>query len=548
MTINKKSCTLLVALILLIITVSACQPTPEERIVVGKDQDTMLEAAAQTPEAQEQIETLAEQVQAPQAYTSEVSAADGKLTVSADGAAVVLPDTDTIPVLRVSAADFKQEQVDGLISALFEGQTLYEVEYGKETKDDIMQQIINTKRLKETEEYSSEGDQQSLDAHIAVLQAKHERAPETSEDVISVSDGQLKQEETTDYETGEHISYNMGLNATTNPDDAAKAARISVQNNSDMTGSIVNIRTDEDGNITGMSGRFMRRMAMLMYENRGDAYDSNFGQNPPTSVDEDTVIDDSEVLEKLKTTPAEAKALVEDMLSRAGIYNMAVVAMYLTDDENLGNYDDIVSDAEHYAYQMYLCRTVGGVPVAYLKASSGDVVDMENEMGAARESGDTDAMAQAYSNVVEWYYESIDVMVNDTGIISFDWWSPLNIGETVVESAALLPFDDIAAKFEQQMQIEWEAQAKNEYTAGMTFAVDHVSLEYQRIAEQDATETGLLVPVWNFYGTSVTTYDLKDTGDGSEVADTRKSGFSQPVSLMTINAVDGSIIDIVQGY
>ena len=541
-----KSAALLSIAMMIVLSCAACQPTPEEKIVVGKDQDVMLSAAEQTPEAKS--ETIAEQVDAPETYGMDITAAEGKLTIKAEDALVILPDVDTIPIMRVSAADFSQETVDGLIDVLFEGQTLYEVEYGGETKDDIMQQIINTKRLKQTEEYSSEGDQQSLDEHIAVLEAKYERAPETSEDVVTVSSGQLTQQETVDYKTGEHISYNMGLNATTNPDDYTKAATISVGNNTDLTESIVDIRTDEDGNVTGMSGRFMRRRASLRYENRGDAYNSNFGQNPPTPVDEDTVIDDPGVLAKLTTTPGEAKAMVEDMLTHAGITNMTVVAMYLTDDENLGNYDDIVSDAEHYAYKLYLCRTVGGVPVAYLNASSRGVADMENNIETAKENGDIDAMTEAYSSIVKWHYETIDVMVDDTGIISLDWSSPLDIGETIVESAALMPFSDIAAKFEQQMQIEWEAQAKEEYIADMKFTVDHVLLEYQRVVEQNATEIGLLVPVWNFYGTSVTTYDIEDTGDGSETANTQESGFSEPVSLMTINAVDGSIIDSETGY
>ena len=61
-------------------------------------------------------------MEAPVSYTSSVSAAEGKLSVTADGAAVVLPDTDTMSIMHVTAADFTQEQVDGLISALFEGQ------------------------------------------------------------------------------------------------------------------------------------------------------------------------------------------------------------------------------------------------------------------------------------------------------------------------------------------------------------------------------------------------------------------------------------------
>ncbi|MDD5017048.1 MAG: DUF6034 family protein [Eubacteriales bacterium] len=533
---------ILTAVLLISCFTTACQPTPEEEIVVGKDQDEMLSAAAQTQEAESEM--VSEQVDAPETYTANVTAAEGKLNVIADNASVILPNVDAIPILRVEAADFTQAQVDGLISALLGGQTIYEVTYGADTKDEIMQQILNLKRLKETDEYASEGDQAQLSEDIEMLEAKYEQAPETSEDITVESDGQLKQEELTDYETGAHIAYYMGLNATTNPDDYTKAARILVQNNNDMTQSIVDVRTDEDGNITGMSGRFVRRMAMLKYENRGDASGSNFAQHTPISVAEDTVIDDPEVLAKLATTPGGAKALVEDMLARAGIDNMTVVAMYLTDDENLGNYDGLVLPAEHYAYKLILCRTVDGVPVSYIRCSSGGGADMENRISAALESGDEDAVEQAYSNMAEWAYETIDVMVDDTGIISLDWYSPLELGDIVVENAALLPFADIADKFEKQMKIEWETQANGEGLESISFTVDHVSLEYQRIAEQDALDSGLLVPVWNFYGTCTA-----PTSDGGDVGSSFLGGddyYSNP--MMTINAIDGSIIDIVQGY
>ena len=81
-------------------------------------------------------------------------------------------------------------------------------------------------------------------------------------------------------------------------------------------------------------------------------------------------------------------------------------------------------------------------------------------------------------------YETIDVMVDDTGIISLEWCSPLELGDIVVTNAALLPFADIADKFEKQMNIQWETRANEEGLESITFTVDHVSLEYQRITEQ----------------------------------------------------------------
>ena len=515
---------------------TACQPTPEKEIVVGKDQNEMISAAAQTPETES--ETLADQVAAPGAYTVDVSAADGKLAIFADGADVVVPDAETMPIIRVNAADFEQETVDKLIEVFFKEQTIYEVEYAPETKDDIMEQIVYTKRLKESEEYSSEGDQQQLDEEIARLQARYETAPETGEDIVTESAGQLKQEERVNRDTGEHISYYMALSVTTNYEDYSRARTLWVQNNSlDMQETYY---YDSNGCYP------LRRNAMLGYENRGDAYDSNFAQKPPVAVDEDTVIDDPDVLEKLKTTPAEAKALVEEMLKEAGIDNMTVVAMYLEDDENLGNFDGLVSPAEHYAYKLYLCRTVNGVPVAYIRGSS-MAGDSEETIAKAIEDGDTEA-AESLKNDSwfsgEWDYETIDVMVDDTGIMSFDWWSPLEIGETVVENSTLMPFDDIAQKFEKQMKIEYESRVGGDRFNSITFTVDRVSLEFQRIAEQNSIENGLLVPVWNFYGTcSVIDSEGVDHGDAFLSGD---GVYNWPI--LTINAVDGSIIDITQGY
>ena len=93
------------------------------------------------------------------------------------------------------------------------------------------------------------------------------------------------------------------------------------------------------------------------------------------------------------------------------------------------------------------------------------------------------------------------------------------------------------------MQVIYEAQANDDDVEYITFSVDRVSLELQRIAEQNSIENGLLVPVWNFYGTCTT----KDV-DGEEQSMTYLSGDGVYATLMTINAVDGSFIDWEKGY
>ena len=224
---------------------------------------------------QETTKTIAEQVSAPQTYSTEVSAANGKLTVTAADALIVLPDMDSMPLLRVNATDFTQEQVDALISALFEGQVLYEVQYGQTTKDEIAEQILDLKKIKASEEYSSEDIQKQLVDSITHLEGLYEKAPETSEDTVANSDGQLKQAEKVDSDTGAHIAYYTALSVTTNYEDYSQATTFWVQNNSDL---------EEIYSYDGNSYYPPERNAMLGYARPGDTYDSNFGQHPLSSL------------------------------------------------------------------------------------------------------------------------------------------------------------------------------------------------------------------------------------------------------------------------
>ena len=71
------------------------------------------------------------------------------------------------------------------------------------------------------------------------------------------------------------------------------------------------------------------------------------------------------------------------------------------------------------------------------------------------------------------------------------------------------------------------------------YTITSVRLSLQRISEQDSFTSGLLAPVWNVYGYQ--TVFRKDKNQSEDY----------PVSLwplLTINAIDGSVIDIYKGY
>ncbi len=67
--------------------------------------------------------------------------------------------------------------------------------------------------------------------------------------------------------------------------------------------------------------------------------------------------------------------------------------------------------------------------------------------------------------------------------------------------------------------------------------IDRVALELQRVTEHNAIDRGMVIPVWNFYGSVEYEYNFEWDHD--------RNGL--PKSLLTINAVDGSVIDAWQG-
>ena len=80
------------------------------------------------------------------------------------------------------------------------------------------------------------------------------------------------------------------------------------------------------------------------------------------------------------------------------------------------------------------------------------------------------------------------------------------------------------------------------YENSRVFNIDCIVLGYARIYEPSTdAHTGLLVPVWDFFGSR----KIDSEYDGETYSDTT----DWPTwSFLTINAVDGSIIDRSLGY
>ncbi len=123
-------------------------------------------------------------------------------------------------------------------------------------------------------------------------------------------------------------------------------------------------------------------------------------------------------------------------------------------------------------------------------------------------------------------YEQAGIAINREGkITSFFWFSPYTISDERTEQT-LLPFDKLLPIALQTLPLKYQAK---ETEQDIHLQVDRIALGYMAILQRDNLAFAL-TPVWNFYG--------RDTRDNN-------AGYRP---LLTVNAVDGTVIDLEYGY
>ncbi|MCH5353436.1 MAG: hypothetical protein J1E06_08215, partial [Acutalibacter sp.] len=222
--------------------------------------------------------------------------------------------------------------------------------------------------------------------------------------------------------------------------------------------------------------------------------------------------------DELTTTHEEAVAQAENLLEKLGIegFSLAEGDVYgevMMIDRRLS------SGAAPYRVNHILRfqRNIDGVLLT--QASGAKFNDDRRDDGS-------------YSKRI-WPGEGIDIRINDSGIIGFDLYAPIEITETVVEGAALKSFSEVKDTFEKMVTV---ANADEERIVWVN--IDRVRLSYSRISEKDSFDTGLIVPVWSFEGKIDSAYKADEN-----YVEQWNSG-----TIMAINAIDGSIIDAALGY
>lgn len=146
----------------------------------------------------------------------------------------------------------------------------------------------------------------------------------------------------------------------------------------------------------------------------------------------------------------------------------------------------------------------------------------------------TNKDCQAYDNLQDTYnlktpYEVLKIIIDPAdGTVWLLWQAPHAIDTASGESMTLLSFDQIMGVAEQLLPLKYQFQ--EQYLAyrnqdANRFTVSRITLSYIRMQNRNAPSSFSMVPVWDFFSAE----------DPSE-------------SLLTLSAVDGTVIDRGFGY
>lgn len=202
----------------------------------------------------------------------------------------------------------------------------------------------------------------------------------------------------------------------------------------------------------------------------------------------------------------DARDQAMDIIERTGLgTDFRLAAQY-----SAGDYRNPTDYVER-GYILYFTRTINGKHMTYVKTQDG---------------------TNAYydSSIVDepWPDEVIEIGIDEKGIASLVWTSPSTLDINNTQKASVLNIDELEEITKEQL-VKKYIKCDPHYD----IQIHRIELGYSKIKDQ--TGIYVVIPVWDVFGTIDMKFDV-----GSGQYNPLNSG---NFSLITINAIDGSIID-----
>lgn len=140
--------------------------------------------------------------------------------------------------------------------------------------------------------------------------------------------------------------------------------------------------------------------------------------------------------------------------------------------------------------------------------------------------------------------ECIWISVNDDGVCYLRYRNPIKTGDAVEENVKLMAFNDISDIFEKVSMLKIKPIELYEDMLKNDMVIREVRFGYMAVKQSESIGGYRYIPVWDFYGAYSPIYE--GPKDVVEMFERHYEQLSYPV--ITINAIDGTVIDRDMGY
>lgn len=467
----KKVITILLLIAVMVFDAVACQKTPDSPIVVGKDNEKLIEKAVASSDTP---------FSAPSRYSADepLTNPQGSLTVNVD-AAVIVPNSDELSTARVEKHLFTEAECQTYITALFDSQATYSGDVF-ETKAYYQQTILEWQRQLALE--TDEQIRQEIQGSIAKFQMAMESLPE-GEGLVEAP-----------AEFSATLSGVPTIFLVSDGSDG-KYRKIFIENNSSTN-----------------QYRLIYSIGQNSYADIGNLWNTAVKNDVKYGTDE---YGSPDLLPAPMITQSQAVDAANTLLSLMGVSDYS----YKTSTLVFGK----INGTLQKAYKLSYSRVLGDNSFTLTSGSAGGSGAIDDGKGSFIEG---------------WEYESLTFLVNNDGIVSMEWINPYDVSEVITNNTTMMDFNKIMDIFNKMIVVTNAYLSDN---MSKTINVDRIELGLMRITDPATRSAGLVIPVWDFFG------NVTNALEGGEQSYSESD--DDPLnSVLTINAIDGSIVDRGLGY
>ena len=523
----KKIFALLITFITIMTISVACQPTPENPVVVNKANGELEKKIQQTATPAPSIAPEATPVPLEKVQRS-FKAKDEKVEITID-AEVFIPDGN-LPVIVIEPDAISMEFVKKAAEVLLEGKPLYEPRT-QLTKSEIDEKILELQTaLANPEESKSDGLRSGdpdtvaevtkmFENRIKIYQGMLEDAP----DEYTPLDAVLEFKPAKYYENEQRYKENV---AQWSNEDNKQAKDLLRQYEDDMQ---IVVDANLDGgyygriSVSNYAGDLSRRNTLRFLKSRA-INENTFAPN----------FDYRDVM-PARISSEQAKEKMNKLISDLGLADMVMTYFYQHENQEWDQNGNPVGEKEIMSFSGTFQRKYQDVATL----SNVGVYDTTNEK----------QYRPRYSR------ESIEIRIYEDEIVAFNWENPVKEVKTENENVMTMPFEEIMDIFERQISLMYnieklsrdapENRRHKELIESIEkgyIKITDIKLGLERIPMENDINKYRMIPVWRFYGSEY----LKIKGMDTDITDmaARKS----EMVYLTINAIDGSIVDYQSSY